>query len=133
MPFDIYTENEGKFAGVTLALVVLLVVYTYLRDSDLKMRSPVASDGFLPGSSIGHLGMRDDTGSRSGMVGHEPPVFWNAGDYSAVKDYQLGVKDTSSPGQSAEGMYGNQPRAPYTNLSGMTSRFSDDSLAQTLK
>jgi len=110
-----FQENQHYLVALTLA-GVLVLLYKAMKDANLKLAVPVTSAaaanqegfGFAPGSRAGHWGEfsqpgqtgmfvkndRDHPSGAEGMWPHEPPVFWNAGDYAAVGSAQAaGIAD----------------------------------------
>ena len=155
-------DNEHYLVALTLA-GVLVLLYKAMKDSNLKLAVPVANEGFLTGSALANLSQefsqpgqdgrytrsdRHDPSGTEGMWPHEPPVFWNAGDYAASRAATIGsdaaMGDMIAANEAAanaaveaaalaaeaaakEGLYGGRRRAGYVD--GMQNRFSDASLA----
>ena len=165
-PFSDYTLK------VVAAMTLVGVLYLVWKEVDLNAEK---KDGFFgsddSGASMRHAAERSDGYAAAGHVvanqrhdsveglgADEPPVFWNAGSYQAVRDYMThpgsqavnvnynggntaatawDAHANASAGTGAaagnwntlnEGMYGRQDEA----YEGMSNRFTDASLAGAL-
>jgi hypothetical protein len=118
-------EGWEKNLVVVGAVCAVLLLLWKLKDT-LNLEVQVSQND---GMTASMAGLRDDTGAptwRSGMSGWEPPVFWNGGSYSDVRNDQTESVNTT------EGMRRNVPEYAQ-GMVGQKTEFSAAALETALQ